>query len=160
MQERAISATALLIATAALLGAGDSTPSPKSEIEVTTSGAQATFAPTRCGGVASTLSGRVVRRASSGDIVPVANASFSYAAHDGTSIRVPISVGADGRFEEQVVVMGYEYTLSSSALTLQANPHGSRLRLSVTAPGCSTARATFRPGSEAQDITLRCQEVP
>ena len=159
MQERAISITVLLIATTVLLGAGDSAPPPKSEIEVTTSGAQATFAPTRCGGVASMLSGRVVRRASTGGIVPVANPSFSYLAHNGTSTRVPISVGADGRFEEQVVIMGYEYTLSSSTLTLQANSRGSRLRLSVGAPGCSTVRVTFRPDGEAQDIALRCQEV-
>ena len=160
MQERAISATALLIAAAAVLGAGDSAPMPKSEIEVTTTGAEATFAPARCGGVASTLSGRVVHRTSSGDIVPVANAGFSYASHDGKSTRVPISVDADGRFEEQVVIMGYEYALASSALTLQANSHGSRLRLNVSAPGCSTARVTFRPGSEAHEITLRCQEMP
>src|SRR4029450_6253567 len=101
--------------------APDAPPEPVSEIEVTRQGASVTFAPTQCGMVASTLSGRVVRRAHTGKLVPVENAVFSYVAHDGSATELAIPVGVDGRFEQQVFVNGSTYTFLSSGPTVTAN---------------------------------------
>ncbi len=156
MPKKSIWMVILLAVAVSSSGAQDAPSAPVSEIEVTTQGAEATFAPTQCGMVASTLSGRVVRRAHTGELVPVGNAVFSYIAHDGSATKLAIPVSLDGRFEQQVFVNGSTYTFLSSGPTVRANASRSRLRLSVNAPGCDAEQVILRANREARDVVLQC----
>jgi len=143
----------------ALLAVPGVLPAQTTEIEVPTSGATASFAPTRCGVVASTFGGRVVRRAAAGPMLPIANATFTYTAEGGAATSIDIPVGADGRFDERVVVAGPTYTFMASGVSLAANAHRMRLRLTVEAPGCAPTRVTFHGGWEPHDVVLRCTDT-
>jgi len=132
-------------------------PDVTADVEVMTQGACAPFKPSHL--VASTLNGRVVRRTPSGDLIPVANVTFSYIANDGSATPVPLAVDPAGRFETWVVAMGPRYTLGSSCISLDANARGKRLKLVVNAPGCQAGQLKFGPDGATRDVVMRCAEV-
>jgi hypothetical protein len=128
------------------------------DIEVETAGAAASFAPVQCGGVAFVFSGRVGRLDEFGRIFPVAGATFSYPATDGSITALPIAVETDGRFQEAFSAMGSTYTLERSGLELTANAPEYRLRLYLEAPGCTGTDVPVGVTWEDQDVVLRCPE--
>jgi len=154
----AVLAGAVVLAVGALARAGDSPPPQPTEVEVITQGVSAEFKPARCGGYFHALAGRVVRRSSAGDLVPIPEAAFSYVGRDGAGIPLSMAVAPDGGFEAPVVVMGGQYKLSSLNVELAPNARRGRLQLVVSAPGCISKQITFGAEWEARDVVLRCRD--
>jgi hypothetical protein len=158
LRNAALSGAVVLAATFVAV-AVDDPPPVVHEIEVTTQGASASFEPTRCGGVAYLLAGRVLRRSADGNLIPLPEAKLSYVGRDGASVPLRLIVGQDGRFDEPTAIMGGRYYLSSSGVDLEPNARRGRLQLVVSAPGCVSKSVKFGAEGEARDVVLRCPEL-
>jgi hypothetical protein len=142
----------------AAIGLGCAATQANRGVEVVTSGAESSFEPTHCGGVASTFSSRIVRLDEFGHTIPVAGATFTYRRTDGAVVTVPIVVDVNGRFDERVTIMGPIYTFKSSGLELASNADEYALQLHLQAPGCAGTDVTIGRNWEDHDVVLRCSE--